>query len=332
MFLPAAHRCFKAALAALCILAPASYAQADELPTIRVAFNAPGDEAKLLMRAQPALFPAIGKEYNIQWIQLQGTATVSQALIAGTADCGITAPLTMAQAIVRAGLKPVLIGATIGESPSSFTSYWATTEDSPVRSVADLKGRKISVNTIGSQVDVMTRVWLKQHGLEPDRDVTIAEVPFPLSEAALRQKRIDAILLVQPFAAKAEQTGGLRKLGALRDVQPVLINLLEACRADFVDREPKAVAQYAKDFAAASQRFTQDHEASIALLADTLKIPRPAIESFMFTPRDYQRYPDGAIPLDAVQRSFDLFFEHGFLKDKLQVSQYVRPGITLATP
>lgn len=310
----------------------AQAAAAQSLPTVKVAFNAPGDEAKLLMRAHPEAFPAIGRDYRIEWVQLQGTATVSQALLVGTADCGISAPLTLAQAIAGAGMQPVLVGATNGESPQSFTSYWAVKADSPIKTPKDLKGKTVAVNTIGSQMDAFTRIWLKNNGLDPARDVKIAEVPYPLGEAALRQGRVDAAVLVQPFASKAEQTGGLRRLGALRDVQPQLLNLIEVCRKAFVDQQPKAAAQYARDFAAASQRFSADHTASIALIADTLKVPPPVLQGFMFTANDFQRYPDGAIDLSVVQRSFDLFHDNGMLARKLDVRDYVRPGVTLGTP
>ncbi len=315
---------FAAALASL-----AATVSAQSIPNIKVAFNAPGDEAKLLMRQRPELFPAIGRDYKIDWVQLQGTATVSQALIVGTADCGINAPLTLAQAIVGANLEPVLIGATNGESPQSFTSYWVVKEDSPIRSVKELKGKTVAVNTIGSQMHAFGRIWLKLNGLDPDHDVRFAEIPFPLAETALRQGRVDAIVLVQPFASKAEKTGGLRKLGALRDVQPNLLNLIEVCRKGFVDKQPNVAAQYAKDFAAASKRFSDDHAASITLISDTLKVPKPALESFMFTANDFQRYPDGVIDIAVVQQSFDLFYANGLLEKKLDASNYVRAGVTL---
>lgn len=311
----------------------AQIAAAQALPTIKVAFNAPGDEAKLLMRAHPEAFPAIGRDYRIEWVQLQGTATVSQALLAGTVDCGISAPLTLAQAIVGAGMQPILVGATNGESPQSFTSYWVVKAESAIKTPKDLKDKTVAVNTIGSQMDAFTRIWLKNNGLDPERDVKIAEVPYPLGEAALRQGRVDAAVLVQPFASKAEQTGGLRRLGALRDVQPQLLNLIEVCRKAFVDQHPKVAVQYARDFAAASARFSADHAASIALIAETLKVPVPVLKGFMFTANDFQRYPDGAIDLSVVQRSFDLFHENGMLPRKLDVHDYVRAGVTLgATP
>lgn len=315
------------ASAAMAGLVSTSFAQS--IPTLKVAFNAPGDEAKLLMRAHPEYFPAIGRDYNIDWVQLQGTATVSQALVVGTADCGINAPLTLAKAIIGAGMEPVLIGATIGESPQSFTSYWAVKDDSPVKTVKDLKGKTVAVNTIGSQLDAFTRIWLKQNGLDPSHDVNIAEVPIPLSETALRQGRVDAIILVQPFASRAEKKGGLRRLGAQRDVQPKLLNLIEVCSKTAVDKYPKAVAQYAKDFAAASKRFSDDHPAAIALISEVMKLPKAALESFMFTGHDYQRYPDGALEIPVIQKSFDLFYDNGLLAKRLDANAYVRPGITL---
>jgi len=316
-------------LAAAVLAGIAVSASAQSIPTVKVAFNIPGDEAKLLMREHPEYFPAIGRDYNIEWLQLQGTATVSQALVVGTADCGISAPLTLAQGIVAATLQPVLIGAIIGESPRSFTSYWVVKEDSPIRSVQDLKGKTVAVNTIGSQLDAFTRMWLKQNGLDPKRDVNIAEIPFPLAETALRQGRVDAIILVQPFASKAEKNGGLRALGSQRDVQATLLNLMEVCSKRFVDEHPEAAAQYAKDFAAASSRFSSDKAASIALISKLVKLPEPALQGFMFTDKDYQRYPDGAVNVQALQQTFNIFYDNGLLDKKLNAKDYVRPGISL---
>ncbi|WP_397474007.1 ABC transporter substrate-binding protein [Pusillimonas sp.] len=318
-------------LASAVLAGAAVSASAQPIPTIKVAFNAPGDEAKLLMREHPEYFPAIGRDYKIEWLHLQGTATVSQALIVGTADCGISAPLTLAQGIIAAGLQPVLIGATIGESPTSFTSYWAVKEDSPIKTIQDLKGKTVAVNTIGSQLDAFTRMWLKQNGIDPQRGVNIAEIPFPLAETALRQGRVDAIILVQPFASRAEEAGGLRKLGAQRDVQTTLLNLIEVCSKRFVDEHPDAAAQYAKDFASASSRFSSDKEASIKLISKTVKLPEPVLKSFMFTDKDYQRYPDGAIDIDSLQQSFDIFHANGFLDKKLDAKAYIRPQISLTT-
>ena len=56
-------------------------------PTIRVGWTIPAEESKYWMMRRPAEFPDIGKTYNIEWTQFQGTAPMTQALAAGAVDC-----------------------------------------------------------------------------------------------------------------------------------------------------------------------------------------------------------------------------------------------------
>jgi len=56
---------------------------------------------------------------------------------------------------------------------------------------------------------------------------------FAVSEDALRQGRVDAVNMNQPFAARAEAKGGTRKLFFAVREMPNIVHILEACRADF---------------------------------------------------------------------------------------------------
>ncbi|MFX7910677.1 hypothetical protein ABTK30_20545, partial [Acinetobacter baumannii] len=60
--------------------------------TIRVGWTIPAEESKYWMMRRPAEFPDIGKIYNIEWTQFQGTAPMTQALAAGALDCATQAP------------------------------------------------------------------------------------------------------------------------------------------------------------------------------------------------------------------------------------------------
>jgi hypothetical protein len=51
--------------------------------TIRVGWTIPAEESKYWMMRRPAEFPDLGKTYNIEWTQFQGTAPMTQALAGG---------------------------------------------------------------------------------------------------------------------------------------------------------------------------------------------------------------------------------------------------------
>ena len=93
------------AMAALVGSAGSSQAQ----QTIRVGWTIPAEESKYWMMRRPAEFPDIGKTYNIEWTQFQGTAPMTQALAAGALDCATQAPLSLANGVVGGNLKAYIV-------------------------------------------------------------------------------------------------------------------------------------------------------------------------------------------------------------------------------
>src|SRR4051812_45770547 len=80
-----------AAILACALGSSAAHAQ----QTIRVGWTIPAEESKYWMMKRPAEFPNIGKTYNIEWTQFQGTSPMTQALAAGALDCATQAPLSL---------------------------------------------------------------------------------------------------------------------------------------------------------------------------------------------------------------------------------------------
>ncbi len=60
----------------------------------------------------------------------------------------------------------------------------------------------------------------------------------------MRQGRVDAVNMNQPFATRAEAKGGIRKLFSLNQAMPNIVHILEACRAEFVDKNPELAKLY----------------------------------------------------------------------------------------
>src|SRR6516225_6750389 len=205
-------------------------AQAQNIPTIRVGWTIPAEEAKYWMMRRPQEFPDLGKTYKIEWSQFQGTSVMSQALIAGALDCATQGVLPIAQGAAAGTLAVYIVAEHVGEKPGSFSVYWAVKEESPIRTVADLKGKTVGISIIGGGTQGPIDLMLKRNGLDPQKDIKLVEVSFPLSEEAIRSGRVDSSNMNQPFAARAEAKGGIRKLFSLDQVLPNIVHIVEACR------------------------------------------------------------------------------------------------------
>src|SRR4030081_109236 len=160
--------------------------------TIRVGWTIPAEESKYWMMRRPTEFPDLGKAYNIEWTQFQGTAPMTQALAAGALDCATQAPLSLANGVVGGNLKAYIVAQHVFEKPGGFSVYWAVMDDSPIKKISDLKDKTIGISVIGGGTQGPFAMLLKQNGVDPDQDIKLVEIGFAVSEDALRQGRVDA--------------------------------------------------------------------------------------------------------------------------------------------
>ena len=72
----------------------------------------------------------------------------------------------------------------------------------------DLKGLKIATYPPGSIQDTLLRKWLKENGLDPDKDVTIsANGTAGDAVSAIAAKQVDAVFLPHPSPTSVEKAG-----------------------------------------------------------------------------------------------------------------------------
>ncbi len=98
-----------------------------------------------------------------------------QALFDGTIDVAWNSPLAWirAERIGRARGQPVRAIA-MRDTDCDLTSVIVVRSDSDLRSVADLKGRRLGVGAIDSpQATLIPLQYLREHGVEPGTDVAV---------------------------------------------------------------------------------------------------------------------------------------------------------------
>lgn len=153
--------------------------------------------------------------------------------------------------------------------------------DSPIRSWADLKGRKIgSFGGPQSGVTTLLRMELKRfYGFDPVADGNLQPVAAPLLTAMLQQGQVDAALLVDPFVSSLLATGKYRSLGNIGELwqertgEKALLLALVATDP-FLKEHPDA----ARAFIAAyrdSIDYLRAHPDSWTSVAATVKVEDP---------------------------------------------------------
>ncbi|MDR2238863.1 MAG: ABC transporter substrate-binding protein [Zoogloeaceae bacterium] len=293
-----------------------------EVPTIRVGWTIPAEEAKYWMMKRPEAFPDLNKKYRIEWVQFQGTAPMVQAMLSEALDCSSQAPLSLAQGAVESDLQGYILAQHVSEKPGAFSVYWAVKEDSPIKQITDLKGKTVGVNVYGSGVYGGMATLLKNNGIDPERDIRLVETGFPGSEAALRTGRVDAGVFVQPFATRAEAKGGIRKIFELSDLMPNTVHIIEVCKKSWVDAHPELATYYTRDLVNAMHMALKQREETIKVVSEVTRAPATALEPYLLKANDFAHDPNMRPDFSAIQTMFDMYHALGMLKKPLKVDQF----------
>ncbi|CAN7360768.1 sulfonate ABC transporter substrate-binding protein [Acidovorax sp. LjRoot194] len=143
---------------------------------------------------------------SIKWTEFTAGPVQLEALNVGSIDFGDVgeAPPIFAQA---AGAPLAYVAATV---PRPKAESVLLPKGSPIKTVADLKGKKIALNK-GSNVHYFLVKLLEKHGLKYS-DVNVAFLPPADARAAFEKGSVDAWVIWDPFAAAAEKTLDARLL------------------------------------------------------------------------------------------------------------------------
>ena len=148
------------------------------------------------------------------------------------------------------------------------TLYWRVFSTPDVKTVADLKGKKIGVTAIGSQEDSVIRFILKEHGLLPDRDFAMVAVGgAPTRLAALSKGVVHAATFIPPQDIAAEKLG----LHELIDMSKLGLYNPGSCFAStktYVKTHRDTVMRVMKTFVEALRFYRDNREFVLKVTAD----------------------------------------------------------------
>lgn len=190
-------------------------------------------------------------------------------------------------------------------------------KDGPVKTVADLKGKRIAVNTINSVNWMYDRAFLRQYGLDP-AGVTYVEMPFPSMIDTLMRGDVDAVNVPQPFHHIAMASGNARVLGyPFVEVQPGLHITAYAGSAAWLDANPNTVQGFVRAMRRAVEYMQANPKEAKDLTAEYTKSKPELVEQ---VPIDNW---STTLSVDNVSATLKVMEQEGLLKKPLDAKALI---------
>lgn len=255
--------------------------------------------------------------YTVKWAEFAAGPQMLEALNAGAIDIAQTgeAPPIFAQAA-----SPRLAYVAY-EPPAPKGEAILVPKDSPIQSVADLKGRKVALNK-GSNVHFLLARALEAAGV-PYEDITPVFLAPADARAVFASGAVDAWVIWDPFQASAEQTLGAREIANAEGLAPNYQFYLGD--RSFVEQNPEAVRTIIGAISEIGAWIKANPKAAADELAPSTGIPVAALE------RAISRQSFGVAPLTPEvvadqQAVADTFAKLGLLPKPVEVSKAIVNG------
>jgi NitT/TauT family transport system substrate-binding protein len=208
--------------------------------------------AVLFLGVERGFFKEFGIEPEL--VYFQAAQPIAVALASGDVDVGATG-LTAGLYNIVAGGVPIWIVADKGrEWPDHNLTALVVRKDlhdNGVRTMRELKGRKIGVTQIGSTFHYNVGRYLEKEGMAPGDVELVALQTLPALNDALAARRVAAVATAEPFVSRLEAAGAGVTIVLTGDTFPWQI----------------ATVMYA-------DRFAKDRAAAVAFMRGYVKASR----------------------------------------------------------
>jgi ABC-type nitrate/sulfonate/bicarbonate transport system substrate-binding protein len=293
-----------AAILALALVAPASAAEKLRVGKA-VAFA--WTFTPLDVGIQMGIFAKHGIE--VEASAFNGDARLQQGLTSDSVDIGIGSGPGMAFMVKGVPAKAVGVMAGVPRNMAVMVGY-----DSPIKTVDDLKGKKLGVTTVGSLTDWIGKRIGTQKGWGPAGITTVPVGGMPPARAAIKTNQIDGYIGALEVGISLEEAKEWRVITSATPFVDHFITHVFFVREDVIAKRPQAV-----------KAFLQGWQDTIAFMkANKVKTVEITSKVIQVAPSVIDRAYDQQIGIFSDDLSFDpravavlkqSFIEMGLLKD-----------------
>jgi NitT/TauT family transport system substrate-binding protein len=133
---------------------------------------------------------------------IRGGAAAIPALAGGSFDVVYSNGTSVVQAITKGIDLRIIIEGTIMVSAPPDPGALLKRKGEPFRTGKDLEGKVVAVNALRDLQWMVVKAWVSATGGDPEK-VQLVEIALPAMVEALKQKRVDAALVLDPYMTVA---------------------------------------------------------------------------------------------------------------------------------
>lgn len=269
----------------------------------------------LLLAKEHGLLEKRFPQTTVQWIEFPAGPQMLEAMNVNALDVGSTGdiPPLFAQA---AGADLVYIGT---EPPKPQAETILVKADSPLKDIADLKGKKVAFQRGSSSHNLILRA-LNKAGLNY-QDIQPMNLPPANARAAFEQGSVDAWAIWEPYSSLALSQGNVRVLANGEGLN--LSGPVYTARRGYAQDNGAFIHALLDELTAAETLTRSQREESLGVVKKYMGLPDDVIARYLDN-----RPPSPILPVDeniieAQQVTADLFYQNKLLPKQVQVQDAV---------
>lgn len=249
-----------AALTAVLALAATAARAADERPKVTITVGTTVIDASQANNTSLPIYTKCWEREGVDvTIQPTNSTAAMQAVLTGQAQFVNMGP----GAAIIARSKGAPIKAVYLNMRRNF-QFPVVLESSPIKSIADFKGKTIGVVSYGAQLVEIIKGMIAESGLDPNKDVTFVETGAGAQAvAALKSGKVDIWGTWDSQIATAENMGIKLRRFTTPGAEKLVFGGSYFVRDDYIAKEPKVIEKVLRCIAEGSAMMVANAEGAV---------------------------------------------------------------------
>ncbi len=237
---------------------------------------------------------------KVEVTSFRGDAQLQQALAAGGVDVGLGSGPGLG---FRAKGAPAIGVAAMYGPPANLALVLPL--DTPIRTIADLKGKRIGVTTAGSLTDWLVRELSRQQGWGSDGMQILALGQMQARLAAIQRGELDGMVIEAATGYELEEAGKAKNFLLFGDIAKDFYTHVIFASDDLIEKRPDLLGRFLRGWFKTIAFMRANKDFAVASEAKTIEV-KPSIAAKIYDAQISGFSPDGAwnpAAIDVIRHS-----------------------------